>query len=50
MAVKSFDEFISLVSDHLSKEGNHREDGIESEERLHHNIKVDIRDLIIYCL
>jgi hypothetical protein len=34
MAVKSFDEFIGLVSDHLRKEGSHRGDGIGSEERL----------------
>jgi hypothetical protein len=34
MSVKSFDELISLVGDHLRKEENRRGDGIGSEERL----------------
>jgi hypothetical protein len=34
MAVKSFDEFIILVSDSLRKEGSYRGYGIRSEERL----------------
>jgi hypothetical protein len=34
MSVKSFDELISLVGDHLRRVGNRRGDGIGSEERL----------------